>query len=134
MNEQLQQAVTTMIQQALEAFNKGASFMAAEIPDVVNQLLMWHAIRSAAMTALGVLILVVFVVTSYYQVKWWVAKDPNSRYDERRINMAYGSAVLLNLIWILPVAFAISIINLTWLQIWIAPKVWLIEYAARMIK
>lgn len=134
MNEQLQQAVATMIQQALEAFNKGASFMAAEIPDVVNQLLRWHAVRSAAMTALGVLILVVFVVTSYYQVKWWVAKDPNSRYDERRIDMAYGPAVLLNLIWILPVAFAIGTINLTWLQIWIAPKVWLIEYAAKMIK
>lgn len=134
MNEQLQQAVATMIQQALDAFSKGASFMAAEIPEVVHQLLLWHAVRSAAMTALGVLILVVFVITSYYQFKWWLAKDPDSKYNERRISTGYGPAALFNLIWSLPIAFAVNIMNLTWLQIWLAPKVWLIEYAARMLK
>jgi hypothetical protein len=33
-----------------------------------------------------------------------------------------------------PIAAGFGAINLTWLQIWIAPKVWLIEYAAGLVK
>ena len=134
MNEQLQQAVAVLIDSSLKAFEAGASFMAAEIPDVVHQLLMWHAVYSAVMTLFGVAILVVFVVTSHKQIKWWMGKDPNDDYNDMRITSTYGPLAMLNLVWLLPIIAAFNLINLTWLQIWIAPKVWLIEYAARMLK
>lgn len=42
MDKQLQQAVSSLIEKSLSAFEKGADFMAAQLPDVVQQLLLWH--------------------------------------------------------------------------------------------
>jgi len=46
MNEQLQQAVAELIEKSLSMLQTGADFMAAEIPDVVHQLLMWHMVKA----------------------------------------------------------------------------------------
>jgi len=41
--------------------------------------------------------------------------------------------VLFLLVWICIAVVFMYLINLEWLQIWIAPKVWLVEYAAKMV-
>jgi hypothetical protein len=45
MNEQLQQAITKMIEKALSDLDAGAEFLAGEIQDVVMQLMLWHGVK-----------------------------------------------------------------------------------------
>ena len=47
MNEQLQTALAALIEKSIKAMEAGADFMAAEIPEVVQQLLLWHMTLSA---------------------------------------------------------------------------------------
>jgi hypothetical protein len=50
-----------------------------------------------------------------------------SKYEktDRILAISLGNALILCLVFI-------TLINLEWLQIWIAPRVWLIEYAAKL--
>ena len=43
MNEQLQQALVAILNKTVASVEAGANFLAAEIPDVIQQLLMWTA-------------------------------------------------------------------------------------------
>ena len=46
MNEQLQQAISQLITMSLVAIDKGATFLSGQIPDVIQQLLLWKAWQS----------------------------------------------------------------------------------------
>jgi hypothetical protein len=139
MNEQLQTAVATMIEKSIRTFEQGADFMAAEIPDVVHQLLLWHATLSAVKLGAWVLLIIGIVVGNIYQYRWW--------FNEQVTWKTYGggtctgtrwerndSPAIANMSQILLVIPLNALFSIEWLQIWIAPKVWLIEYAARMMK
>ena len=116
-----------MIEKSMSGLEAATDFLSAEIPDVIHQLLMWHAARSALLCALGVVVLIVWAVAEVKAWKW--VTDPDCpAYDPW---FAYG--FLGTVIVRLPLTVAVSLtINLTWLQIWLAPKVWLIEYAASL--
>lgn len=58
---------------------------------------------------------------NYKQLKFWMAGDV----DER---------VLFNLLQIIPLIIIVKNINIEWLKIWLAPKIWLIEYASNILK
>lgn len=126
MDKQLQQAVSSLIEKSLSAFEKGADFMAAQLPDVVQQLLLWHLALSATKAVAAVLLLVVLVVATYKGHKWAMAcKGYTDPWFFFTMGSALGwgvGATALSFLW-----------NLTWLQIWVAPKIFLIEYAARMV-
>lgn len=132
MNENLQTAVAQIIERSLVAVDTATTFLAAEIPDVVQQLLLWHMVKGVLYTVLGLAFLT--AIPLYW--KWWLRNAERDRDGDVKLERssdftgamlgAIGSVVLLVLGMIL--------INLTWLQIWIAPKVWLIEYAAALAK
>ena len=138
MNEQLQAAVAAMITKAVGAFEKGADFMSDQIPDVVHQLLMWNMVYYALLCVTGVVSLIALIYFNYRQVKWWMGDVQVSGYGgEKRIesrNIKYAPAQMLNIIQAFPIAAIFKFINIEWLKIWIAPKVWLIEYAANLVK
>ena len=50
MNEQLQQAISQLITMSLVAIDKGATFLSGQIPDVIQQLLLWKAWESFPVT------------------------------------------------------------------------------------
>lgn len=126
MDKQLQQAVSSLIEKSLSAFEAGADFMAAQLPDVVQQLLLWHLALSATKAVAAVLLLVVLVIATYKGHKWAMAcKGYTDPWFFFTMGSALGwgvGATALSFLW-----------NLTWLQIWVAPKIFLIEYAARMV-
>lgn len=135
MNEQLQQALTDLINKSMSGVDAATGFLAAEIPDVVSQLLMWHGVYSFMTMILGVSLL---ATTTLLLWKYSGAIEIDGKYvfslthdNEGRISI---HAMLTGM-----VAFSLyigsgSLINLTWLKIWIAPKVWLLEYAASFAK
>lgn len=139
-NEALQSALTFILQRSITAVDAGVAFLSAEIPDVIQQLLMWHAVSSFIVFFLSLLVWLVSMRMFWPNIK--CGKKLNDydegRYKETWTHNKYGE--LENpLPYLLPifvslVCFAITSSNMAWLQIWIAPKIFLIEYAASLVK
>ena len=132
MNEQLQNATIVLINKAITATEKGAEFFSEQIPEVVNQLLIWNATRSFLATLFGIVILYFLFIFNIKQYKWWIETPNGERY--RKIDENFALLALLNIIQLILIPITITFINLTWLQILISPKIFLIEYAAKLIK
>ena len=122
MNEQLQNTVNEILQRSIEAFNKGADWMAGQIPDVIEQLLMWHATKS----------FILFFVAFALSVAFALNIKRFYRFVRAELE---GAEPLVSL----PVAMSmfflwLAIQELAWLQILIAPKLYILEYAAELVK
>lgn len=126
MNEQLQQATTALIEKSLKAFESGADFMAAQLPDVVQQLLLWHMALSATKAVAAVLLVIALAVATVAGYKAAVAYKG---YSDQWFVLSIASIIG----WFFGGVMVIGLWNLTWLQIWLTPKIFLIEYAARMV-
>ena len=135
MNEQLQLAVSTLIQTSLNAIDKGTTFLSNQIPEVIQQLLLWKAVASFIEFSSGIFIIGGIFAWLIYQYKYWTTTVTTTWGDtKKRILDDTGPFILLNLFLIIPLLYGSSCINLIWLQIWIAPKLYLIEYAKDFLK
>lgn len=128
MNEQLQNALVELIGKASNGIDASVSFLSAEIPDVIHQLLVWYAIESAIYTVIGVAIVAMWITCERFALKkisdWnWAIEDVFMHY-----------ALLGMFPRIAAFVTACDMVNLDWLKIWIAPKIWLIEYASQLAK
>ena len=135
MNEQLQLAVSTLIQTSLNAIDKGTAFLSNQIPEVIQQLLLWKAIASFIEFSFGIFIIGGLFAWLIYQYKYWTTTiETKWETTKQRISGDTGPFVLLNIVCVIPLLYGSSCINLIWLQIWIAPKLYLIEYAKDFLK
>ena len=135
MNEQLQLAVSTLIQTSLNAIDKGTTFLSNQIPEVIQQLLLWKAVVSFIEFSSGIFIIGGIFAWLIYQYKYWTTTVTTEWGTKNvRLEEDAGPLVLLNLFCIIPLLYGSSCINLIWLQIWIAPKLYLIEYAKDFLK
>jgi hypothetical protein len=129
MKEQLENALSTLIIKATSGAEKMSDFLVDEIPEVLTQLLMWHGISSLVYFILSLTIMIlIYPITS----KLWkeIIRLDEGGCTDAAIGLSLfsiGSAICLFI-------FLSKITNLTWLKIWLAPKVWLIEYAATLVK
>lgn len=125
MNENLQAALVEILNRVLSGIDSSVEFMSVQLPDVINQLLLWYAIESAIFSIIGISILFLPFI-AYKKLKNKFEKDDG--YDE------FLEVHLPTIILLLAVLFtSCSIINLDWLQIMIAPKIWLMEYASNLV-
>jgi len=126
--EQLNEALALLITQATTGIDTSVDFLQAQLPDVVMQLLMWHGVKSGVYCAVALLLLTTLAIV-WRSVGKSLMTEGGFLYAEVELTamalLASGAALGVP---------ALSMLNLTWLQIWIAPKVWLIEYAANLIK
>ena len=135
MNEQLQQAISQLITTSLVAINKGATFLSDQIPEVIQQLLLWKAITSFSEFSYGIFIIGGIFAWLIYQYKYWTTNITDEwGTTKQRISLENGPFVLLNLFCAVPLLYGSDYINLIWLKIWIAPKLYLIEYAKDFLK
>lgn len=134
-NDQLQQSLSQILDQAVSGVQAGVSLISAELPDVIHQLLLWKMIESLIWCVVGV----VFTVVA---IRWFVKSSGRGQEDGRKYKPTlthdeFGDIAPWIPVSILPllaiVAIAHSTINITWLQILIAPKVYLIEHAASLV-
>lgn len=122
----LEQALVEILQKTVNALEAGVDFLSAQIPDVIPQLLMWHALKSGIVFGLGV-IGMIFAVVLFN--KALVAFKKAKTYD----NEGPGFGMFLSVIGGI-ICFLIAYNHLDWLQILVAPKLYLIEYAAELYK
>lgn len=149
----LNDALVQIIQSTQGAVEKGIGFLSEQIPDVVQQLLLWKFVESLVWGSVGILILVLvgfFLLAATkpaeliqptppvegdryyrkpreeYKDTFW--RDSNGKLEET-IMIPIGTSVVGIII-----AFFFLMNLTTALQIYVAPKVFLIEYASHLVK
>ena len=131
MNEELQKALAELLGKANEGIDAASGFLAAELPEVIQQLLIWHGVWSFILFFIAVILIpssfmVVFKVLKGKDIEdHWA--NASSQYDPMSLN---GLFSLIS--GVVGIMFGFACLNFKWLQIWIAPKVWLLEYAAKL--
>ena len=143
MQEQLNERLLTFIDKFLAGIDGTVDFMSEQLPDYIEQLLVWYAVYGAVMTLFGIILISVstYIVVKYSGVGEKVDESKSSRYDNHRPTWTHdndgdlmGSIVIVCVGYLMILWVGFYHINLDWLQIMIAPKVWLVEYASQLAK
>lgn len=130
MNDQLQQALAALLSTTVSGIEAGTAFLQAELPDVIQQLLMWKfAVSALSMLGCLGLAFAIFYLNKK-QINYWQKFFAEHTYRDWHDQ----PELILNvfqIFWFFPL---IGLWSLDWLQIWLAPKIYLIEYASTLIK
>lgn len=103
-----------------------------QAPEVVEQLLIWHGIESLIQSIIGILCLSLIFI--YYKIACKVyEKNGVSEWDD---SFYYWLVTVVSGIFVSVLSFGtmVNLVNLKWLKIWLAPKVYLLEYLADLVK
>ena len=128
----LDQQLANMINKAMQGAEQAGEFLVSEIPEVVTQLLMWHAVSGLVWAIIGLL----GITIALFIVRPNLWKEDGKMYDTRKSEPT-GTCVWRCILCIIIGFFGFGnfFANfMTPIQIWVAPKVWLIEYAASLAK
>jgi hypothetical protein len=123
MNDNLQNALVEIINKAISSIDTSVEFMQTELPDVINQLLTWYAFYYGLLAFISVLIITVIIIG-------WVKLIKISK--QREVDIDFFCLAIMSSLFLL--ILAALLFNLEWLQILMAPKIWLIEYGAILVK
>lgn len=125
----MQDALVSIIQKTQQGIDASVSFLSEQIPDVIQQLLLWKFVQAVVIT-----IIMVVLVTLYFKMfkrVWKYTEEHLDGWDQGPARGAYGFVGGFGAL----VAGCAGVDNfLTALQIYVAPKVYLIEYAASLVK
>lgn len=124
-SQTLTDSLVDIIQQVSGGVKQGVSFLQQEIPDVIKQLLMWKMAES-----LVVFLLCVLVIAIWIKLMFMAEKHDAKNYLN---DSMFPTAMFGGFVALIAAGVAVSCL-LTAMQIYIAPKVWLIEYAASLVK
>lgn len=116
----LEQALATILQKTVNAVEAGVNFLSGQLPDVIQQLLMWHAVKSGIFFTI---LLIISLAFAYITRKLLVKDDWDDYFLIQLVTGVLGA-----------VFFFFAMHHLEWLQILVAPKLYLIEYAAELYK
>lgn len=141
MNDTLQQAVAQIIERAVAGIDTASAFLSDQLPDVVHQLLLWYGVSSFITFIIA---LAVFIISMVYIAKFCMHKRPEPDTSGRRYvatfyNDTCGDVTPIagGLVFVSALAGLISVIvtinSTEWFKILLAPKVWLLEYASKLI-
>jgi len=103
-----------------------------QAPEVVEQLLMWHGVESLIQCIVAILALAApfgfYKIVCYIYQKFEIGKEKDQ--SGFWIPAFLGSVAVT----IFTCVCFTSNINIKWVKIWLAPKVYLLEYLAEMMK
>lgn len=123
-------ALAEFINKTTDALSTATNFMVDQLPDVVSQLLMWKMVESLIGCLFWVVLIVGFTALAVYSSKYTMKKVECRDWDA----VSYVGLILLAITLACLIGVSSEKLNLTWLQIWIAPKIYLIEYASSLVK
>jgi hypothetical protein len=103
-----------------------------QAPEVVEQLLMWHAVESLIQCIAAILALAVPFV--YYKIACYVYQKFEVGKVEDYLGFWFPAFIGSVAVIIFTCVSFTSYINIKWVKIWLAPKVYLLEYLAEMMK
>lgn len=144
-SQTLTASLVDIIQQVSGSVKEGVSFLQQEIPDVVRQLLVFNLVYALTGLSIGVLLLLTIVLYwrklcsaeplpapegSRQQTigTFWV--DKNGEAEELAVVLGVALSLIASVTGICLIGANLG----DALKLWLAPKVWLIEYAASLVK
>lgn len=134
MNEELKNKANDMLLEMLNGLEKMVDFSVEQLPLLVQELLFWNFTKSLILSVFWGLVLITSVIVFIKLLKWGF-----SSYEDSYLKKHESSPeIFIPSTIILPVLMICSVIvifeNLDWLKIMIAPRLYLLEYAASLIK
>jgi hypothetical protein len=133
--QSLDASLSTLIDGTTEKGAKLIEFLYAQAPDVIAQLLLFHGVESAVKCFIGVLLIIGGPLAIYFAGKKYynfLGGDEKGTEEEPTF---WIPTIFASLIIAIPSLInGWQMVNLTWLKIWIAPKVYLLEWIANVAK
>lgn len=130
MNDELQKALAAIINKTIGAMDASVNFLQAELPEVIRQLLLWKAVQSCIQFCICLAVFAAFATATVKFLKAAAEYKTKGDYDDNIMRPLLGiisGGIATIMIFVVGC-------NLEWLQIMIAPKVYLVEYAAYLTK
>lgn len=137
-NDKLQAALADLITKSVSVAGDAKDFVVGELPDIIKQLLLWKLFESFVPMVFWFcsfwFFAILFMRTTIKNEDWKCNNTnryndyPQNGFPKAWIGVFKVVACLVSVI-----CFLFSM-NLTWLQIWLAPKVYLIEYSKSMLE
>ena len=141
MNEQIQEYLLKTIDGIDKGIENTVGFLSAEIPLYVQELLLWYGVKSFIVSLLCVIII---GVVTYFMIKYSGRGEVDTQYHGGYIYKETlthncsgnldGQAMITIPVYLCVITIISLGVSLDWLQIWIAPRVWLLEYASTLVK
>ncbi|EOH1137952.1 hypothetical protein ACR2RY_001719 [Salmonella enterica] len=128
MEEQANKILVELLQKAVGGIDAAMSFSQAQIPDVVHQLLIWNS-ASSFLYQLFVILLISGYFLSVKKLNSIALNESNSPEKSGLAVVGIGAGGIISLAFFVSFFFYFD-----WLKIWLAPKLYLLEYAASLIK
>ena len=130
MNDQLQKVLADIITRVTSGADAAIQFGKEQIPEVLKQLLVWNFTFSFLIWFSATAIIVGYIIWMLTKFRWWF-KNQRSTTTEQD-----AAVTAVTIIWGIITFIMIFVFwcNLDWLKIWVAPKLYLLEYAASLIK
>jgi hypothetical protein len=126
-------ALALLIDKVSSGLDAATSFLAQQIPDVIHQILIYNFVVS-----LSLCILFLGVVIAWPYVMLWVYKEWGPTLPEHHTYYfdRGNCRFLVVIVAVAGMLFGIVGIfsHFVWLKIWLAPKLYLIEYATQLVK
>lgn len=116
------QALQQMLTMAVNGLQGAVDFSKAQIPDVIHQMLVWNMVTSIIIQIVCLIVIVVFVVVAYKFCKY-------CDFEEESIWIT----VIVGL-FLIVIPLVVFGKQFDWLEIWLAPKYYLLQQAASLIK
>ena len=123
MNEELQKQITEILKKAMESAQKGGEWIGGQVPDVLHQLIVWTITKG---------VVFFFLTISMFLVSFLlIRKASNTDYEMEEV---YGmTGLTIGMVAIVSLPFSIGAF-VDALQALVAPKLFLLEYAAHLVK
>lgn len=122
-NENLDKALAEIIDKAVSGVDSTVELLSGQIPDVVSQVLVFELAWCSLISVLSALCIACFVKLSVAGAK--------EKFEDYELNfgaMGFGALFSALSFWV----FMEHIYDV--LKIWLAPKIYLLEYAADLMK
>ena len=134
MNESLQKAITELLTRSVEGVDAATAFISQELPDYVYQLLLWYSFHSVFWGTVVTFGLGSLAFVAYR--RFWILSK-NEMAESHNLNLDnegwYFGRTILGIFAVLPFIGGFSY-YMEAIKIWIAPKLWLVEYASSFVK
>lgn len=134
MNDAIKKELIDFLQKVNSGVDKGVDFLQGELPEYISQLLMWHGVHSFLRFLIPFVCTLILLFIAYKGVKmkgrYFGKTDHDGDLPQLKFIVVTASTVLTAIFTMITINF----FNLTWLKIWIAPKVFIVDYIASMGK
>lgn len=128
----LENALITSIEGIKKTGTELVDALYQQAPEVIEQLLLWHGVESF------ILFLVSLAMLSVPFIFYKLAAAAYVKFNVQKMSDEFPYWMITIVSGIVSItastAMAIDLMNLKWLKIWLAPKVYLLEYLATLVK